>query len=113
LKYQSVDFAQSIVIGIRYWLIAQFLLSAFVALSLMASAIFKKPFSSLVFCFVAYIFMPIITFFVPYISLYDKLYFQGLFFHNSLELLFSMLMYVVFTGIFLIIGYQIFKRTDL
>lgn len=113
LKYSSVDFTVSMTYGLRYWFIAQVFLAVFVACTLLASAIFKKPFTSLVFCFIFYVFLVIIQFFIPYISPYDSVYFEGLFFHNSLPLLFSLAVYAGFTAIFLTAGYQIFKRKDL
>lgn len=113
LRFQSVNFIYSMQIGVRYWLIAQFFLAAFIAFSLMASAIFKKPFIALIFSVSGYIAMAVIPFFIPYISPYDKLYFQGLFLPNSLELLLSLFEYGLYTAIFLTIGYQIFKRADL
>lgn len=113
LSFASVDFMSSIQLGLRYWLIAQFFLAIFVSFSLMASAIFKKPFTSLILSFVAYMAMPVIRFFVPYISPYDSLYFDKLFFPNSPELFFALGIYSLFTIIFLFIGYKIFKKADL
>lgn len=113
IRFESVDFSESIGFGIRYWLIAQVFLAVFVALSLMASAIFKKPFVSLIVCFVSYVAMPIIPFYISYISPYDKKYFEGLFFHNSPELFLALLIYTLYTTLFLGIGYFIFRRADL
>src|SRR3990167_7574135 len=113
LRYSSVDFSESMLYGLRFWMIAQVFLAMFVALSLLASAIFKKPFTSLILCFLFYIFMPILTFFVPYLSPFDTTYYKGLFFHNSYQLLFSLAVYALYTAIFLGIGYSIFKRKDL
>jgi len=113
VKFQSVDFALSLQYGLRYWFIAQFFLLVFVAYSLMTSAIFKKPFTSLVVSFVGWIVMIVVPFFVSYIPPYDPKFFEGLFFHNSLELIFSLMIYLLFTAVFLAGGYQIFKRNDL
>lgn len=113
LRFESVDFALSMDYGIRYWAISQFFLATFVAFSLMSSAMFKKPFTALVVCFGSYILMAILPFMVKYLSPYDSLYFHGLFFHNSLTLLWSLLSYTIFTLIFLVAGYKFFKKTDL
>lgn len=113
LSFESVNFMQSLGLGIRYWFLAQFFLAAFVAFSLMASAIFKKPFTSLIFSFVSYVAMPVIRFFVPFVSPYDPFYFDKLFFPNSLDLLFGVLIYLLYTMIFLNIGFYLFKKTDL
>lgn len=113
IRFETVNFAVSMNYGIRYWLIAQFFLAAFVAFSLMASAIFKKPFTSLIVCFVGYVAMPVIPFYVSYISPYDQAYFPGLFLNNSPQLSSSLGIYLIFTAIFLTIGYTIFKRADL
>lgn len=113
MRFESVHFAASIVFGLRYWLIAQFFLTIFIALTLMASSIFKKPFTSLIVAFTSYIALAILPFFVGYISPYDKLYFEGLFMPTSGSLFFSIGIYMVFTAIFLTFGYQLFKRKDL
>jgi ABC-type transport system involved in multi-copper enzyme maturation permease subunit len=109
----SVHFDASMSYGIRYWVIAQFFLATFVALSLMASAIFKKPFVALIFCFTCYVLMPGIPLVVRFVSPYDHLYFEGLFFHNSPELIFSLAVYTAYAALLLTTGYQIFKRKDL
>lgn len=113
LRFDSVDFSESMSYGLRFWMISQFFLSVFVALSLLASSIFKKPFTSLIVCFLIFIAMPILAYFFPYISPFETEYFKGLFFHNSYQLFFSLAVYTLYTAIFLSIGYSIFKRKDL
>ncbi|MDP2629506.1 MAG: ABC transporter permease subunit [Candidatus Harrisonbacteria bacterium] len=113
MRFQSVIFSTGIEYGVRYWFIAQFFLAVFVALTLMASALFKKPFTALVFVFCAYVAMPIIAYYIPYISPFDSNYFEGLFFNTSQRLVLSLGAYTVFTTLFLSIGYSIFNRKDL
>lgn len=112
-RFESVHFIVSMSYGIRYWFISLFFLMVFLAFSLMTSAIFKKPFTSLIVCFVFYAFMPFLPTLVPYISPFDGAYFNGLFFNNSFRLLFSLLIYLFFTGILFGTGYYIFKKEDL
>lgn len=113
IKFKSVDFGTSISFGLRYWVIAQFFLIAFIALSLMTSSIFKKPFISLIVAFISYVAMPIIPLFLSYVSPYDRAYFEGLFFPLSAELIFSIGIYLAYAAVFLITGFLIFKRKDL
>lgn len=113
IRYRSVDFVESIGYGLRYWLIAQFFLVVFIAFSLMASSIFKKPFVALIVSFVSYLVMAVIPFFVAYVSPYDAVYFEGLFFNNSPQLFISLAAYLGFAAVFLTTGYLIFKRADL
>ena len=99
--------------GLRFWALSHFMLSIFSALAIMFSVLFKKPFHSLIFCFVALFSFIFLAIKFDYISPFDEVYFSGFFYNYSPELLSSLAAYSVFSILFLGIGIFVFNRKNL
>lgn len=112
-QVKGLEFGPSFFYGIRFWAIGQVFLWAFIAFSLMFSSFFQKPFTALLVNAAALFGLFVLPFWIGYISPYDLNYLSGLFFPNTVELFQALGIYLIFTVIFLSIGYLRFARKDL
>lgn len=113
IRVPDFSFSKSLSAGLYFLIVSQFLFAVIIAITMLMSTIVKKPLTALLFTFLALIVLLAVTNLVNYVSPFDSFYIRGLIAGFSLELLKSIISYILFTALFLAAGFIIFKRKNL
>lgn len=107
------EWTKSFTKGFSLLLTSQAFFSVILALTVMCSTIVRRPLSALLLSFGGILFLLLMTAWLPLLSPFASLYFRGLFAGIAGNLVPTIIVYALFTGLFLRIGYSILRRRDL
>lgn len=113
LRIPDFPLLKSFLTGLYFWGVSQLYFSVIIAFSMLFSTFVKKPITALILGFLTLFGLSILPIWVPAVSPLDLVHLGGLLAGPSISLLLSALVYLFYTGLFLLAGYFIFKRKDL
>ena len=113
VNLSDFDLTKSFRAGIWFWGVSQAFLMVFLSFAIFISTVVKKPFFALLFSIIGNLFFLIIPSWINFLSPFDMKFIVGLFHDFSAELWYSILVYLVFSVVFLSGAIFIFNRKNL
>ncbi len=107
------DWERSLSAGLYFWIISQVFLAVFMAFNMLISVMVKKPFQALLLSCLGLFTFTILPVWFDYLSPFNMVYLNGLFYGFSRELFLSLASYFIFIFLFLGLGFVIFNRKNL